>query len=79
MCAAHFLAHIYEFIHMCICAVISKITVASVDGMVSGHFHGCFCTDFHEIQNGYVFWVKEDTHEGNLQNFEIYYCGRIFT
>ena len=32
-----------------------------------------------KIQNEYVFWVKEETHEGNFQNFKIYNFERIFT
>ena len=56
----------------------SASSSASVDGMVSGHFLGCFCTDLPEIQNYDVFWVKEETHEGDFQNFKIYHFGRIF-
>ena len=43
---------------------------ASVDGMVSGHFLSRFFTDLPEIQNEYVFWVKDETHEGNFQILE---------
>ena len=54
-------------------------SAVSVDGMICGHFLSCFGTDLPEIQNGYVFWVKEETHEGNLRNFEIYHFGRVFS
>ena len=53
-------------------------SASSVGGMVSGHFLGCFCTDLPEIQNDYVFWYKEETHEGDFQKFEICYFGRIY-
>ena len=53
-------------------------SASSVDGMVSGHFLSQFCTDLPDIQNDNVFWVKEETHEGNFQNFKIYYFVRIF-
>ena len=58
---------------------IHRVRPSSVDGMVSGHFLSRFFTDLPEIQNEYVFWVKEETHEGNFQNFKIYNFEKIFT
>ena len=46
--------------------------------MVSGHFLHCLCTDLGEIQNGHVFWVKEDTYWFWTKMFEIWLRGGHF-
>ena len=61
------------------CPSVHPSSSASVDGMVSGHFLSCFCTNLLEMQNDNVIWVKEETYGGDFQNFQSYHFGRILT